>query len=187
MACGRTWRATPARPRRATLRRRAGRRRHVPRPVRAARAEAANGCTRWRAEPLILALANPEPEIMPEYVAAAPARTRSSPPAAATIRTRSTTSCASPSSSAARWMSGATTINEEMKHRRGGGAGGARANGGERGSGRGLWRFGAAVRAGIHHPEALRSAIDPGDRPGRRPCRHGERGSDRADRGFRSV
>jgi malate dehydrogenase (oxaloacetate-decarboxylating)(NADP+) len=54
--------------------------------------------------PLILAMANPEPEILPE------ARRRrgptpSWPPAAATTPTRSTTSSASPSSSAARWMS----------------------------------------------------------------------------------
>ena len=52
--------------------------------------------------PLILALANPEPEILPEAVRAA-RPTPSSAPAAATTPTRSTTSCVSPSSSAARW------------------------------------------------------------------------------------
>ena len=64
----------------------------------------------WAAEsladkPLILALANPEPEILPEAVRGRPARTRSLPRGAATTRTRSTTSCASRSSSAVRWMS----------------------------------------------------------------------------------
>ena len=42
------------------------RRRHLPRPVRRRRAEARDGQARWRAKPLILALANPEPEILPE-------------------------------------------------------------------------------------------------------------------------
>ena len=64
--------------------------------------------------PLILALANPEPEIMPEE-AKAVRPDASSPPAVRTIPTRSTTSCAFRSSSAARSMSGATTITEEMK------------------------------------------------------------------------
>ncbi len=53
------------------------------------------------AKPLILALANPDPEIT-AGARAQPGRTRSSPPGAATTRTRSTTSCASRSSSAAR-------------------------------------------------------------------------------------
>ncbi len=60
------------------------RRRHFPRPVRGARAEA-----EWLAQmatsPLILALANPEPEIMPLK---ADGPTRSSPPVARTFRTR---------------------------------------------------------------------------------------------------
>ena len=51
--------------------------------------------------PIIFALANPVPEILPEEVRAV-RPTRSSPPAAATIPTRSTTSSASRSSSAAR-------------------------------------------------------------------------------------
>jgi malate dehydrogenase (oxaloacetate-decarboxylating)(NADP+) len=53
------------------------------------------------AKPIILALANPEPEIRPE-LAKAVRPTASSPPAARTTRTRSTTSCASRTSSAAR-------------------------------------------------------------------------------------
>ena len=56
-------------------------------------------------KPLILALANPEPEIMPDVAKAARDPTRSSPPAAPTSRTRSTTCSASRSSSAARLTS----------------------------------------------------------------------------------
>jgi malate dehydrogenase (oxaloacetate-decarboxylating)(NADP+) len=65
-------------------------------------------------KPLIFALANPTPEIMPELVKAV-RPTRSSPPAVRTTRTRSTTSSASPSSSAARSMSAPPRITEEMK------------------------------------------------------------------------
>jgi malate dehydrogenase (oxaloacetate-decarboxylating)(NADP+) len=54
-------------------------------------------------KPLIFALANPTPEILPE-LAKEVRPTPSSPPAVRTTRTRSTTCCASPSSSAARWM-----------------------------------------------------------------------------------
>ncbi len=53
--------------------------------------------------PIIFAMANPDPEITPEEVAEI--RTDASwPPAGRTIRTRSTTCWASPTSSAARWM-----------------------------------------------------------------------------------
>jgi malate dehydrogenase (oxaloacetate-decarboxylating)(NADP+) len=52
------------------------------------------------AKPIIFALANPTPEIMPEEIKCA--TTRWWPPAAPTTRTRSTTSSASPTSSAAR-------------------------------------------------------------------------------------
>jgi malic enzyme len=51
-------------------------------------------------QPVILALANPEPEIRPE-VAKGARPTASSPPAVRTTRTRSTTCSASPTSSAA--------------------------------------------------------------------------------------
>ena len=57
-------------------------------------------------KPMILALANPDPEIDPGAGADRTARTPSSPPAAATIPTRSTTFCVSRSSSVARWTSG---------------------------------------------------------------------------------
>ena len=66
--------------------------------------------SRMAESPLILALANPVPEILPE--AAREARrdaTPSSPPVAPTTRTRSTTSCASRSSSAGRWTRGRRT------------------------------------------------------------------------------
>jgi malic enzyme len=53
------------------------------------------------ARPIILALANPEPEIRPELAKQA-RPDASSRPAARTIRTRSTTSSAFPTSSAAR-------------------------------------------------------------------------------------
>ena len=48
-------------------------RRHLPRPVRAAGAEAGMAAA-LAPKPLILALANPDPEILPEAVRAAPAR-----------------------------------------------------------------------------------------------------------------
>ena len=66
-------------------------------------------------QPIILALANPTPEILPELAQARCGPTRSSPPAVRTIRTRSTTRCVSRTSSAARSMSARPTINEAMK------------------------------------------------------------------------
>ena len=66
-------------------------------------------------DPIVFALANPDPEIGYEDVRGRPRRTPSWPPAAATTRTRSTTSSASPSSSAARSTCGRPTINEAMK------------------------------------------------------------------------
>jgi malic enzyme len=79
------------------------RRRRLPRPVGGRRAEAGM-VARMAKGPLIMALANPTPEITPELVKSV-RPTRSSAPAVRTTRTRSTTSCASPSSSAARSMS----------------------------------------------------------------------------------
>ncbi len=105
--------------RRAHAGRRDRRRRHLPRPVGRRRAEAGDGQARWRATPLILALANPTPEIMPELAPRGAARRHDLHRPLATIRTRSTTSCASPTSSAARSTSARPTINEAMKHRRG--------------------------------------------------------------------
>ena len=66
-------------------------------------------------EPIIFAMANPDPEIWPPDAQGGRGPTRSSPPAARTSRTRSTTCSASPSSSAARSMCGRRAINDEMK------------------------------------------------------------------------
>ena len=84
--------------------RRAGGRRRVPRPVRAARAEAgvAAAAGAEAADPGAGQSRSGDPA---RARRAPPGPMRSSPPGAATIRTRSTTSCASRSSSAARWMS----------------------------------------------------------------------------------
>jgi hypothetical protein len=79
------------------------RRRRLPRPVGRGVLKPAM-VAKMAPNPLILALANPTPEIMPEEVKRR-APTPSSPPAVRTTRTRSTTCCASPSSSAARWTS----------------------------------------------------------------------------------
>ena len=92
----------PLRPRhrRAHPARGAGRRRRVPRPV-GAHVFKPEWLPLLADKPLILALANPDPEIVPEAVRERPRPTRSWPPAARTTPTRSTTSSASPSSSAA--------------------------------------------------------------------------------------
>ena len=55
---------------------------------------------------------------------------------------------------------------DEDRRRRSAGRAGARAGAG--GSGRGLWRAGAQLRARLHHPRAVRSAADGGRRLGRR-------------------
>ncbi len=65
--------------------------------------------------PIIFALANPTPEIMPEEVKAVRPEARDRHRPLGLSRTRSTTSSASPSSSAARSMSAPHTINEAMK------------------------------------------------------------------------
>ena len=86
-----------------TLQRCAGRRRRLPRPLRAARAEAGVAATAGAeaADPGAGQSGAGDPARAGRR---AFGRTRSSPPAAATIPTRSTTSSASRSSSAARWM-----------------------------------------------------------------------------------
>ena len=68
---GRQQGALRADDRRAHARRDPAGRRHLPRPVGGARAEARVAARRWPTEPLILALANPEPEIMPDVAKAA--------------------------------------------------------------------------------------------------------------------
>ena len=67
------------------------------------------------ARPLILALANPEPEILPGAREGRRSPTPSSRPAAPTTRTRSTTCCASRSSSAARSTSARRRSTREME------------------------------------------------------------------------
>ena len=91
------------------------RRRYLPRPLGRRRAEAGDAASAWRKNPLILALANPDPGDHAGGGARRCGPTPWSAPAARTIPTRSTTSSASPSSSAARSMSARPTINEEMK------------------------------------------------------------------------
>ena len=73
-----------------------GGRRHLPGPVGRRRAHSPTWSSRWRTRPIILAMANPEPEIRPEDAQGGAARLPSSAPAAPTIRTRSTTSLCFP-------------------------------------------------------------------------------------------
>ena len=96
--------ALRARHRRAHAARRAGGRRRVPGPVRAARAEAgvAGAAGAEAADPGAGQSGAGDPARAGRRRCG---RTRSSPPAAATFPIRSTTSCASRSSSAARWTS----------------------------------------------------------------------------------
>ena len=65
--------------------------------------------------------------------------------------------------------------------RRGRGDRRAGAHGGVRGGRRGLWRRRAGVRPRLHHPQAVRSAPDPGDRTGGR-ARGDGRAASRAGR-----
>ena len=81
----------------------------------AGRADAGDGRRRWRAQPIILALANPEPEIRPELAQGGAARLHHRHRPLATIRTRSTTSCAFPYIFRGALDCGATKITEAMK------------------------------------------------------------------------
>ena len=85
-----------------TLERSAGRRRRLPRPVGRRRAQARDGRRRWRKEPIIFAMANPDPEIWPPDAQGGAARRDHRHRPLGLSRTRSTTCSASPSSSAAR-------------------------------------------------------------------------------------
>ena len=71
--------------------------------------------------------------------------------------------------------------------RRGGSDRRARAHGGVRGGRRRLWRCGAGVRPRLHHPQAVRSAPDPGDRPGGGARGDGQRRRAPADPRLRAV
>ncbi len=124
-------------------------------------------------KPLVLALANPEPEILPEAVRAV------RPDAiVATGRTdypnQVNNVLCFPFIFRGALDVGATTINEAMKVAAADAIAAlarveasevvAAAYGGQR----------PGVRRRLHHPQALRPAADPGDRPGRRPRRHGD-------------
>ena len=137
-------------------------------------------------KPLILALANPEPEILPEAVRAA------RPDAiVATGRQRL------PEPGQQRPVLPVHLPRRAGRgrhhHQRGdearlrGGDRRAGPGGGERGGRRGLWRRRPRVRPGLHHPQAVRPPPDPTDRPGRGGQRdaHGRRHP--ADRGFRRL
>ena len=149
-------------------RRRDRRRRRLPRPVRRRGAQAGYARRRWRPKPLILALANPNPEIMPDEARGGAARRDDLHRTFGLSRTRSTTSSASPTSSAARSTSAPRTINEAMKlaatrrHR------GTRPRDAVRGRRPRLWRGGAAVRGDLADPEPVRPAADPAHRAGGR-------------------
>ena len=156
------------------------RRRHVPRLF----APAACSSRRWSrpmaAKPLILALANPEPEILPgTRQGRAPDCDHRHRPLGLS-RTRSTTSCASRSSSAARSTCGATTINEAMKL-----ACGARDR--RPGQGRAVRRSSprptagedAEVRSRLPDSQAVRSAADRATSRRRSPRRRWTRASPR--------
>ena len=69
----------------------------------------------------------------------------------------------------------ATTINEAMKIAAVEAIAVAGPDGGSRGGRRGLRRCRAGVRSRIHHPQAVRSAADPGDRARGGARRHGQR------------
>ena len=132
-------------------------------------------------KPLILALANPDPEILPELVAAARpdaiiATGRSDYP------NQVNNVLCFPFIFRGALDVSATTINEAMKIAAVEAIAGAGAHGGERGGRRGLWRCRAGVRPGLHHPQAVRSAADPGDRAGGGACRDGQRRRAPADR-----
>ena len=137
-------------------------------------------------KPLILALANPEPEILPEQVAAAR-------PDAIVATGRSdfpnqvNNVLCFPFIFRGALDVSATTINEAMKiaaaeaiaslARMEASEVVAAAYGG----------FGAGVRSRLHHPQAVRSAPDPGDRPGGGARGDGQRRRAPADPRLRAV
>ncbi len=96
------WKSGPrGRHRQAHPGRGAGRRRRVHRPVGQGRADARSMIKPMAPNPIIFAMANPDPEITPEEVYAVRPDAIVATGRSRTIRTRSTTSWASPTSSAA--------------------------------------------------------------------------------------
>ncbi len=125
------------------------------------------------AKPLILALANPEPEILPELVAATcPGRDRRhraqrlpQPGQQRSLLPLHLPRCA-----------GCVGHHDQRgdEDRRGRSDRVARPHGGVGSCRCRLWRRGAGVRPRLHHPQAVRSAPDPGDRAGGGACGHGQ-------------
>ena len=142
------------------------RRRRVPRPVGRRRAQAGRWWRRWRRDPLIFALANPTPEILPEEVKAV-----RDDAIIATGRTDypnqvNNVLCFP------YIFRGALDCGRDDDHRRDGDRRGARhrragAGRAERGGGRGLCRRDAELRPRVPDPQALRPAADDEDRAGR--------------------
>jgi malic enzyme len=119
---------------------------------------------RFADKPLILALANPEPEILPEAV-------RAARPDAIVATGRSdypnqvNNVLCFPFIFRGALDVGATTINEAMT----------------------LAAVEAIVRPELHHPEAVRPAVDPASRARGGACRHGVGRRPPADRRFRRL
>ena len=143
------------------------RRRHLPRPVGAAACSSPRWSSAWRTKPLIMALANPTPEIMPEEALAAR-------PDAMICTGRSdypnqvNNVLCFPYIFRGALDVGATTINEEMKRRGGRGDRGAGARGAVGCRRARLWRRGAHLRRRLADPQSVRSAADPAHRAGGR-------------------
>ena len=124
------------------------RRRRLPRPVGGRRAQAGDGRRRWRKEPIIFAMANPDPEIWPpDAKAARPdaiiATGRSDYPEPGQQRARLPLHLPR----RARRARDRDQRRDEDRRRRC--ARRARARAGARGGRRGLWRQGAELRRAI--------------------------------------
>ena len=136
-------------------------------------------------QPLVLALANPTPEIRPEEVKAVRpdaiiATGRSDYP------NQVNNVLCFPFIFRGALDVGATRITEEMARMRArhcrAGAGRAVRRGGD-----GVRRRGPVVRSGVHHPQAVRPAPHRQDRARRREVRHGQRRGRATDHGLRGL
>ena len=137
-------------------------------------------------KPLILALANPEPEILPEQVA-------TSRPDAIVATGRSdfpnqvNNVLCFPFIFRGALDVSATTINEAMKIAAAEAIASLARMEAIRGGCRRLRRFGAGVRVRLHHTQAVRSAPDPGDRSGGGARGDGQRRRTSADPRPRAI
>ena len=137
-------------------------------------------------KPLILALANPDPEILPELV------TRRAP---RRDRRHRAQRLSQPGQQRPVFPVHLPRRAGRVRHhdqrgdedRRGGGDRRTRADGGQRGGRRRLWRCRAGVRSGLHHPQAVRSAADPARSRPRWRARRWKRRRAPADRRFRGL